>query len=111
VFQSVDYPGQHDPTEPDPDGVCGPPGQREPPANADQGNVLDEMDPQRHQCSAAYHGLEIPHSASNSFDEMPAKNPNTDPATPVMISMLSSCQAMKEMVIATTVPQTMDKKT
>ena len=34
-----------------------------------------------------------------------------DPATPVMISMLWSCQAINEIVIATTLPQTMDKKT
>jgi len=42
---------------------------------------------------------------------MPAKNPNTEPATPVIISMLWSCQAMNEIVIATTVPHTMERKT
>ena len=51
------------------------------------------------------------HSASSNLLLIPARNPNTDPATPVMISMLWSCQAMNEIVIATTVPQTMDKKT
>ena len=42
---------------------------------------------------------------------MPAKNPKTDPATPVIISMLWSCQAMNEIVIATTVPQTIERNT
>ena len=42
---------------------------------------------------------------------MPARKPKTDPATPVMISMLSNCHAMNEIVIATTVPQTMERKT
>ena len=51
------------------------------------------------------------HSASSNLLLIPARNPNTDPATPVMISMLWSCQAMKEIVIATTVPQTMDRNT
>ena len=51
------------------------------------------------------------YSPSNNLLEMPARNPKTDPATPVIISILSSCQAITEIMIATTVPQTMARKT
>ena len=54
---------------------------------------------------------ETHYSPSNNLLLIPARNPNTDPATPVMISILSSCQAITEIMIATTVPQTMDKNT
>jgi len=54
---------------------------------------------------------ETHHSASNNLEEMPARNPKTDPATPVIISILSSCQAITDIVIATTVPQTMERNT
>ena len=54
---------------------------------------------------------ETHYSASNNLEEMPARNPKTLPATPVIISILSSCQAITEIVIATTVPQTMERKT
>ena len=55
--------------------------------------------------------FKLSHSASNNLLEIPAKNPKTDPATPVMISMLWSCQAMTEIVIAVTVPQTIERNT
>ena len=51
------------------------------------------------------------HSASSNLLLIPARNPKTLPATPVMISILSSCQAITEIMIATTVPQTMERKT
>jgi hypothetical protein len=54
---------------------------------------------------------ETHHSASSNLLLIPARNPKTLPATPVIISMLSSCQAITEMVIATTVPQTMERNT
>ena len=51
------------------------------------------------------------YSASSNLLLIPARNPKTLPATPVMISMLSNCQAITEIVIATTVPQTMERNT
>ena len=42
---------------------------------------------------------------------MPAKKPNTDPTTPVKISILPSCHAMNEIVMAMSVPQKMLRKT
>ena len=54
---------------------------------------------------------ETHYSPSNNLLEMPARNPKTLPATPVIISILSSCQAITEIMIATTVPQTMERNT
>ena len=42
---------------------------------------------------------------------MPARNPNTDPTTPVKISILPSCHAINEIVMAISVPQKTLRKT
>ena len=42
---------------------------------------------------------------------MPARNPNTDPTTPVRISIEPSCHAMNEIVMAISVPHEIERKT